>query len=82
MGTHFATYAAAKNDLLCNYLLACSIKEFAGNLSGIPLRIYVSSDLNVREEIKRFSGLEYIEIRGYAYGGFKRKLLYLRQNRR
>jgi len=60
MNIYFATYAAAKNDLLCNYLLANSIKEFAGNMSDIPLRVYVSSDLDTQDEIKRFAGLNVV----------------------
>ena len=60
MDTYFATYAAAKNDLLCNYLLTNSIKEFAGNLSDIPLLVYISSDLDVQDEIKRFAGLNVV----------------------
>ena len=63
MNTYFATYAAAKNDLLCNYLLANSVKEFAGNLSDTPLRIYVSSDLDTQDEIKRFTGLNVVFIK-------------------
>lgn len=57
MNTSFATYAASENDLVCNYLLANSIQDFAGNLSGMPLRIYVSSDLDTRDVMKHFAGL-------------------------
>lgn len=57
MNISFATYAASKNDLINNYLLANSIHEFAGNMSDIPLRIYVSSDLDIQNEIKQFTGL-------------------------
>ena len=60
MNINFATYAAAENDLLCNYLLANSIKEFAGNMSDIPLRIYVSSDLDIQNEVTRFAGLNVV----------------------
>ena len=60
MSIYFATYATSKNDLLCNYILANSIHEFAGNLSDIPLRIYVSSEIDIENEIERFAGLNAI----------------------
>ena len=53
----FASYAATKKDLLNNFLLANSIREFAGSLSDIPLRIYLSSDLSVQNEMDKFTGL-------------------------
>jgi len=64
MNVTFATYAAQKNDLLSNYLLANSIHDFAENLSHIPLRIYVSSDLDIQNEIKQFDGLN-VEFSSY-----------------
>ena len=60
MNTFFATYAASTSDLLCNYILANSIRDFAGDLKHIPLRIYISSDLDAHDEIKRFAGLNVI----------------------
>jgi len=60
MKVTFATYAAHKNDLLSNYLLANSIRDFAGNLSDFPLRIYVSADLDIQNEIKQFAGLNVV----------------------
>ena len=57
MSIIFASYAMTKEDLLNNYLLANSIRDFAGNMSDISLRIYLSSDLNVQDEIDRFAGL-------------------------
>jgi len=57
MNITFATYAATKDDLLNNYLLANSIHDFAGNLSDIPLHIYLSSDLSVYNEMDKFAGL-------------------------
>ncbi|MCL2364272.1 MAG: hypothetical protein FWC71_06370 [Defluviitaleaceae bacterium] len=57
MHTIFATYAAHKNDLFSNFLLAHSIRDFAGDLSDAPMKIYVSSNLDVRDEMKRFDGL-------------------------
>lgn len=57
MNVSFATYAAHKKDLLSNYLLANSIRDFAGPLSGFPLRIYVSADLDAQKEMSLFSGL-------------------------
>ena len=57
MNVTFSTYAEQTDDLLANYLLACSIRDFAGSFSEIPLRIYVSSDLEPKNELKRFAGL-------------------------
>jgi len=57
MNITFATYAAQKNDLLNNYLLANSIQDFAENQSEISLRIYIPSDLDVQNEIKKFTKL-------------------------
>ncbi len=57
MNIIFASYADSIEDLLNNYLLAKSIHEFAGNLSDIPLRIYVSSGLDIQNTIGKFEGL-------------------------
>ena len=57
MDVSFATYAAQKNDLLSNYLLASSIRDFAGNLSDFPLRINVAAELDVQGEMGKFAGL-------------------------
>jgi hypothetical protein len=53
----FASFAAKKEDMFSNYLLANSIRDFAGNLSDIPLHIYVASDLDIQDEMEKFSGL-------------------------
>jgi hypothetical protein len=42
---YFASYANEEEDLLSNYLLAKSIKDFTGNLSVIPLHIYLPDSL-------------------------------------
>jgi hypothetical protein len=60
MSVTFATYAAHKNDLFNNYLLASSIQKFAGSLSDIPLRIYISSDIDVLDEKEKFAGLNVV----------------------
>ena len=70
MDTVFATYAAQKNDLLSNYLLANSIRDFAGNLSDLPLRIYIPEDLDMQNELELFSGLN-IVFSTYPCGGKK-----------
>jgi hypothetical protein len=72
MNTSFATYAASKNDFICNYLLANSIHDFAGELSDSPLRIYVASGIDMQDEIKRFTGLnvmftQYPKTRRFRY---------------
>lgn len=73
MNITFATYAANKNDLLSNYLLANSIRDFAGNLSDIPLRVYVPMDLDIKDEIKQFDGLN---VMFSIYPGGKKKYRY------
>jgi len=60
MSVIFATYTAHKNDLFGNYLLASSIQKFAGSLSDIPLRIYVSSDIDLQDEKGKFAGLNVV----------------------
>jgi len=57
MNIIFATYAVEREDLLYNYLLANSIRDFAGNMSEISLKIYYSSDLSVQDSMDKFSGL-------------------------
>lgn len=73
MDITFATYAAQNNDLLSNYLLANSIREFAGNLSDCPLRIYVSADLDFQNKAKRFDGLNVLFS---TYPGGRKKYRY------
>jgi len=58
MDITFTSYANVKEDLLDNYLLVKSIRDFAGNMSNIPLRIYISSDVRLRNEIGKFVGLD------------------------
>jgi len=57
MNIAFATYAVQKNDLLSNFLLASSIRDFAGSLSGAPIHIFLSSNLDTQAELKKFDGL-------------------------
>jgi len=57
MNIAFGTYAVQKNDLLSNFLLASSIRDFAGSLSGAPIHIFLSSDLSMQGELKKFDGL-------------------------
>ena len=60
MNITFATYATSQSDLLCNYLLASSIHDFSGNMSDMPLRIYVSSKVDMQNMAERFAGLNVI----------------------
>lgn len=58
--------------MICNYLLANSIRDFAGNLSDFPLRIYLASDLDTQDEIEKFAGLnvifaKYLKARRFRY---------------
>ena len=57
MDVVFASYANIEEDFLDNFLLACSIRDFAGNLSDIPLRIYASSGLDLKSAADKFSDL-------------------------
>ncbi|MDR1663366.1 MAG: hypothetical protein LBR83_00385 [Clostridiales bacterium] len=70
MDVSFATYAASKRDLICNYLLANSIRDFAGDLSGVPLRVYIPSSVDMQKEIARFAALNVIFARYPKAGRF------------
>ena len=73
MNIIFASYANTEKDLLDNYLLANSIRDFAGNMSDIPLRIYISSHLDVQNEIDKFADLN---VQFSEYSATKKEVIY------
>ncbi len=62
----FASYANEKEDLLANYLLAKSIRDFSGGLSDIQLRVYIPESIlmEVQPMLLKFRDMN-VSFRGY-----------------